>query len=261
MLLPLAIYLAMYDTDRTAWRRWAPVGLIALAIPVSISRSAIISIGVALAVLVVLMPPRQRLVALCVAPVALAGVFMSAPGVIGTLTTLFRMGTSDGSVMSRVTDYPAVELLVLHAPWFGRGGGTYIPDNTNALFLDNQYLLTAIELGLVGVVVLAALFLVPVISALVARRHSRDPELRLLCAALAGAAMPAGVCSLTFDALSFPMFSNVYALVIGLIGACWRLAAAGRLPATIGVRERPIGTHPKAGKPPSTTRTELPAGS
>ena len=67
--------------------------------------------------------------------------------------------------------------------------------------LDNQYLKTAVELGLVGVVVLAAFFLVPVIAALVARRRSGDPELRLLCAALAGAALAAGVCSLTFDSL------------------------------------------------------------
>jgi hypothetical protein len=36
------------------------------------------------------------------------------------------------------------------------------------------------------------------------------------------------VCSLTFDSMSFPMFVNVYALVIGLVGACWRLAAAER---------------------------------
>ena len=45
MLLPLAIYLAMYDTDRSAGRRWAPVALIALAIPASVSRSAIVSVA------------------------------------------------------------------------------------------------------------------------------------------------------------------------------------------------------------------------
>ena len=101
------------------------------------------------------------------------------------------------------------------------------------LILDNQYLKTAIELGLIGVVVLVAFFLVPLISALVARRRSGDPELRLLCAALAGAALAAGVCSLTFDSLSFPMFTNVHALVIGLIGACWRLAGAGKESATV----------------------------
>jgi O-antigen ligase len=225
MLLPLAIYLAIYDTDRPTWRRWAPVALIAIAVPISVSRSGIISTVVALAVLVVLMPTRQRLVALCAAPLGLTAVFMSAPGVIGTLSTFFGAGTTDSSVQARLYDYPEVERLVNQAPWLGHGGGTYLPVNP-MLILDNQYLKTAIELGLIGVVVLAAYFLVPLISALVARRRSGDPELRLLCAALAGAALAAGVCSLTFDSLSFPMFANVHALVIGLIGACWRLAAA-----------------------------------
>jgi O-antigen ligase len=239
MLLPLAIYLAMYDTDRSARSRWAPVALIALAIPTSVSRSAVISVVLALAVLVVLMPTRQRLVALCAAPLAVTAVFMSARGVIGTLTGLFLAGTSDDSVMARVYDYPEVERLVDQAPWFGHGGGTYMPENL-IYILDNQYLKTAIELGLIGVVALAAFFLVPLISALVARRRSSDPELRLLCAALAGAALAAGACSLTFDSLSYPMFANVYALVIGLIGACWRLAAADRASATFPARWGPI---------------------
>ncbi len=236
MLLPLAIYMAIYDAGRPARWRWAPVALIALAIPASVSRSAIISVVLALGVLVVLMPVRQRLVAFCAAPLALAAVFMSAPGVIGTLSTFFGAGTSDNSVQARLYDYPEVERLVEQAPWLGHGGGTYLPENP-LFILDNQYLKTAIELGLIGVVVLAVFFLVPMISALVARRRSSDPELRLLCAALAGAALAAGVCSLTFDSLSFPMFANVYALVIGLIGGCWRLAAAGKESAT--ARDRP----------------------
>ena len=239
MLLPLAIYLAIYDTDRPARWRWAPVALIGLAVPVSVSRSAVISIVLALAVLVILMPTRQRLVAFCAAPLALIAVFMSGHGVIGTLWSFFGAGTSDNSVQARLYDYPEVERLVQQAPWLGHGGGTYLPEN-KLFILDNQYLKTAIELGLVGVAVLAAFFLVPLISALIARRRSGDPELRLLCAALAGAALAAGVCSLTFDSLSFPMFVNVYALVIGLIGACWRLAAAGKESATARVRPGPI---------------------
>jgi hypothetical protein len=259
MLLPLAISLAIYDTDRAAWKRWAPVALIGLAIPTSVSRSAIISVGLAIAVLIVLMPTRERLVALCAAPFAVAGIFMSAPGVIGTLTAFFRAGTSDASAMARVYDYPEVERLVHQAPWLGHGGGTYLPENLWYI-LDNQYLKTAIELGLVGVVVLAAYFLVPLISALVARRRSSDPELRLLCAALAGAALAAAACSLTFDSLSFPMFSNVYALVIGLIGACWRLAAVGQVPATPAVRDRAVVAYRGSDEPSSRTRAVLPTG-
>ena len=85
MLLPLAIYLAIFDTDRSARSRWLPVVLIGVAISTSVSRSAIIAAGMALAVLVVLMPARQRLVALGAVPIAVLGAFMSAPGLIGTL--------------------------------------------------------------------------------------------------------------------------------------------------------------------------------
>ena len=183
---------------------------------------------------------------------------MSAPGVIGTLAAFFGAGTSDPSVATRVTTTRWSSGSSSEAPWFGHGGGTYIPDNTLDI-LDNQYLKTAIELGLVGVVALVAVFLVPLIAALVARRHSGDPELRLLCAALAGAALAAAVCSFTFDSLSFPMFSNVHALVIGLIGACWRLAAASRAGAR-RARRGPIATYLEAAEPTPTTRTVLPAG-
>jgi hypothetical protein len=226
MLLPLAVYLAIYDTDnRSPRRRWARVGLIALAIPASVSRSAVISVAVALAVLVVLMPTRQRLVAICTLPFSLAAVFMTTPGLIGTLTSFFGAGTKDPSVAYRVSDYPVVERFLEQAPWFGRGGWTYQPDNALNI-LDNQYLKTAVELGLVGVVALTFFFLVPTIAALLARRRSTEPELRLLCAALAGAALAAAASSFTFDSLSYPMFTGLYSLVIGLIGVAWRLALA-----------------------------------
>ena len=91
---------------------------------------------------------------------------------------------------------------------------------------DNQWLNSVAELGTVGVVALIVFFISPAIVALGARRRSTDLHLRVLCAALAGATLATPLCSLTFDSLSFPMFVNVYALVIGLTGACWRLAAA-----------------------------------
>jgi hypothetical protein len=259
MLLPLAIYLAMYDTERSPRRRWAPVLLIGIAIPASVSRSAILSVMLAVAVFVALMPARPRLVGLCGLPFALCAVFMTAPGVIGTLATFFQAGTSDPSVATRLDDYPLAERLVADAPWFGHGPGTYIPENILEVF-DNQYLKTAVELGFVGLVALAAYLALPVIFALVARRHSRDPELRMLCAALAGAALAATVCSFTFDSLSYPMFSGVSALVVGLIGACWRLVAASTAPAPADVSGKPIATYLEADGPASNTGTPLPAG-
>ena len=108
MLMPLAIYLAISDTDRSPRRRWAPVVMIGLAIPASVSRSAILAVAVALAVLVVLMPARQRVLAMCGLPFAVVGVFMTAPGLIGTLRSFFAAGTGDQSIATRVDDYPLV---------------------------------------------------------------------------------------------------------------------------------------------------------
>jgi O-Antigen ligase len=259
MLLPLAIWLAMHDTGRSARVRWAPVVLIGIAIPTSISRSAILSVALALGVFVMLMPARQRLIGMFAVPLGLCAVFMSAPGIIGTLTSFFEAGTSDPSVATRVDDYPMAERLVHQAPWFGHGPGTYIPDNAFEIF-DNEYLKTSVELGLVGLVALVAYLALPAIFALLARRHSRDPELRMLCAALAGAALAATVCSFTFDSLSFPMFANVSALVVGLIGACWRLVAADRASTPPDDDGGPISKHLEAGAPASASRTVLPAG-
>ena len=250
MLLPIAVYLAIYDTDRTLRRRWFPVLLIAVAIPASVSRSAIIAVALSITLLIVLMPARQRLVAIAASPLAIVAVFMTAHGLIGTLASFFGAGTNDPSVANRVNNYPMVQKLVEQKPWFGSGGGTYIaPDAVH--ILDNQYLHTAIELGILGALALCIYFVVPLVVALVTRARTSDPELRLLCAALAGAAAVATVCSATFDSLSFPLFTNVDALVVGLIGTCWRLSATGsQTKRGQGVRPR-LTTSPSGFPPPA----------
>ena len=222
MLLPLAIYLLMYDRDRRAWKRWLPVLCISLAVPITVSRSAIISLALAFGVFLVLLPSTRRLPLFAALPVVIAGVFAVGHGLVSTLGKYFTLGSSDSSITHRTNNYAYVEELVHHAPWFGIGGGTYIP--TSVHILDNQYLTTTIELGLVGVTVVAFYFFLPFAAALVARNRSHDAELRTLCGALAGAALAATVCSGTFDSLSFPMFAYVDALILGLSGACWLLA-------------------------------------
>jgi hypothetical protein len=225
MLLPLAVWLGIYDdADRRTIKRWAPAVLIAMAAATSVSRSGILAIVAAFGVMVVLMPPVPRAAALCVVPFGVVGAFMTAHGLIGTLASFFAAGQSDSSIQYRTHDYPLAESVWQKAPVFGHGGGTWIPANELNIF-DNQFLNTAVELGLVGLIALLVFLLVPAITALVARKRSADPQLRVLCAALAGAGFAAAACSATFDSLAFPMFLNVYALVIGLAGACWRLAS------------------------------------
>jgi O-Antigen ligase len=228
MLLPLAIYLAIHDLPRSAVSRWLPVICIAVCIPASVSRSAFLGVGVAMGVFILSLRPAQRLAALAAGLLAGLAVFVAAHGLLGTIKSYFEAGTDDPSIAHRVNNYSYVEALVRHAPWFGSGGGTYLPDALH--ILDNEYLTTTINLGLVGLLALAFFFIWPAIAAVVARGRSADPKIRDLCAALGGAALAAALCSATFDSLSFPMFVNVQALVAGLIGAVWVLVESQRKP-------------------------------
>jgi O-Antigen ligase len=242
-LTPLAIWLGMYERDKSRFKRWAPLGFIVLGVATSVSRSAILSVFVAFVVLVVAMPPLPRLAALCVVPIAIAGLFFSAHGLMGEFVSFFSASktANDDSVLYRTHDYPLAEKEWGEAPWFGHGPGTWISATSIDIF-DNEFLNSLVELGAVGVFALLVFLLLPAIAALSARRRSTSPELRLLCAALAGGGFAAAAGSFTFDSMSFPMFVNVYALMTGLAGACWCLAMAEQAPATGTLR--PAGLVP-----------------
>lgn len=229
MILPLAIWLACYDVDRRPLWRWLPVLCIGVAIPVSVSRSGVIAVAVATVIFIVLLPPVPRLVSLALVPVSLLVVYTVVPTVVNTLGSYFAAGSSDRSVATRLDDFPLVERLVGHHPLFGQGGGSYIAADAYQI-LDNEYFKTAVELGIFGLCALFAFYLAPMIAALSARRRSQDLEVRMLCAALAGASAAAVVCSATFDALSFPMFVGTEALVVGLSACLWRLTTQATNP-------------------------------
>ncbi|SNS67453.1 O-antigen ligase [Geodermatophilus saharensis] len=227
MMMPLALALAIQDRSRGAWRRWGPVALIGLSVPASVSRSAVLSVLVALVVFVVLLPARTRASAVVFLPVGALLLVLARPGYIRTLATFIGAGSDDLSVSSRLDDYPMVQKMVAEHPWLGTGGGTFMP--LDALdILDNQYLKGAVELGVIGLTGVVAWLVIPVVTALHARHRSADPTLRLVAAALAGAACANAVSSATFDSLSFNMFAGLHALVVGCIGACW--IQSGRQP-------------------------------
>jgi O-antigen ligase len=219
MLLVLAVYLLMNDKDRPTWQRVVPVLCILVSVVGSVSRSGVIAVAVAFLVLVVSLPPVRRLKGLSAIPVALGAVFVVSHGLLGTLDSYFLAGGNDPSIAHRTNNYPYVEALIRQSPWLGQGGNTYIADATH--ILDDQYLTTAINLGLLGLAALAFYLAWPVLVAFVARRRTEDPETRELCAALGGASLAAVICAGTFDGFSFPMFFDLQALVAGLTGAVW----------------------------------------
>jgi O-antigen ligase len=251
MLLPVAIWLAFYDTDRPLWKRLTPILLIGLCIPMSVSRSAILAAGVSMIVLTICLPPKQRVWILGAAPFGIVGIFGSTPGYMRTILDSFTTGASatDPSITNRLDNYPRVIAFVEAAPWLGRGWGTYLaPDATR--ILDNQYLKSAIESGLFGVLALLLFFLVPALTAAGARARSTEPNMRGLCAALSGACLAAAIGSYTFDSFSFPQFASVEAMVVGLCGACW-----------LGVRRWPHGLAREGDSPILTAPRARTAGS
>jgi O-antigen ligase len=159
-----------------------------------------------------------------IVPLAVVGIFLTAPGLIGTLREFFFLGSKDNSITAREHDIPLVESYVRLHPFFGKGGGTYIPDSQLNI-LDNQYYGFLIELGIVGATLITLCYIVfPPVVAFVARKRCRSETSRVLGAALGAAAAVAIPVTFTFDSFGFPMFVGSFALLVGLIGGYWCLA-------------------------------------
>lgn len=245
MILPLAIWLALSTRDAHRWTRWAPVVLLLGGVVVSVSRSSVVAVVVGLAVFTPMLPAKERLAMVVMAPVALTAVFVFVRGYFATMFEYIAGATSDPSVTTRTDDYAFVDEMILKEPIWGHGPGWYIFRNAVEI-TDNQYILTAINLGLIGVLALLVLLLGPGVVSLGTRRRTSDPDVRLLCAAVASACLAGTVCSATFDSLAFPMFAGVSALLAGLAGATWLL---GRFPPTddSAVAPKSIFVDPVAG--------------
>ena len=221
MALPLALHFAAHDATRPLLRRyWAPA-LIALAIPLSISRSAILGGAMAMVVLLPSWPvTRRRRVYGLMALLGMA-VYVAVPGLLGTLQGLFLGIKGDDSARSRTDSYAIVGEFLARSPLFGRGLGTFLPAYR---ILDNQLLGTAIELGAVGLLALGAMLAITMRSAITVKRWAAS-EADLGQSLAAGVA--AGSISLaTFDALSFPMAAGVLFLLVGSVAALVRLTTA-----------------------------------
>ncbi|HKE99804.1 MAG TPA: O-antigen ligase family protein [Actinomycetes bacterium] len=221
MALPVALHCAFTAVQGRLWR-WVAVALIGAAIPMSLSRSAILGLLAAALVLLPTWSPRRLAGAALLLPVFAVAMKGVAPGLLGTIKSLFTGLQSDPSFQGRTEDYAVVGKFISQAPVFGRGFGTFNPGDY--VLLDNQYLGTLIETGMVGLITLLLLFLIGIFTARGARRRSNDPDFRDLGQSLAASVMVAMVSFVTFDAFAFPMATGTTFLVIGLAGAAWRVA-------------------------------------
>ncbi|MFC8038220.1 O-antigen ligase family protein [Paenarthrobacter sp. NPDC057355] len=241
MLLPLSIWRGVYDKSGRKWLHWLGTSLLVFAIAATVSRSGILGVVVGLACLVPFLPKAARSWVALVAPAAAAFLFLTIPGLVGTLLLVFSWGAEDPSITTRTDNYPRVVAMFQERPILGTGPGNFVPGNLT-LVLDNQYLGSLVTMGVVGLVAIGAYFVLPGASALLAGSRARDPELRSLCGALAGSGLVAAACSAGFDSLSFPVFALTYPFVVGLAGAAWIMVKReASTPTTLNVAARKAG--------------------
>lgn len=226
--LPLAIHYARFSASESQRRNAATAAiLIGVAVPMSLSRSGVLSIVVGLGVLALGWTWRERLQGLMVAVIALPVLWGTIPGLVGTIISLFRGSGNDPSVQDRIARRPAMMELIRERPFFGLGNGTWSVDDY--LLVDSEWYVSTLELGLVGMaIVLSALgfgFFLPLV--LRGRLSVPDPATRHLCQAMSASIGGLVVSIATFDAFHYRMLMGMLFVLIGGAGALWRLQPRG----------------------------------
>jgi O-antigen ligase len=222
--LPLAIHQARFAPPARRFRNWMQVGIIATAMAMTVSRSAILVFAVIALVLFPTWAKRYRNRAYRAVLGALVVAWLAAPSILGSFGDLIDHFGTDTSITSRTAAYSSAISLIAEHPWLGQGFQTFFPQNY--FFVDNQYLTSMIETGFAGALSLLALFATGWFVVRSARRTSCDPRTCDLLQCLAASVAAAAVSFATFDALSFVIAPGLTFLLLGCAGAAWRLTRA-----------------------------------
>ena len=222
LCLPLALHRARFAAPGARFGRWLQAGLIAGAMPMTISRSAVLGLVAVAVTLLPTWPQRLRRIMYLIMLGSVGLIWVAVPNVLTVFQQLFAQIGSESSSASRLSAYSSAVPFVAQHPWFGRGLQTFLPQAY--FFVDNQYLSTLIETGIVGLLALLGLFATGWLTARSARRAVTDAKTRDLIQCLAASVAAAAVSFATFDALSFNIATGLTFLVLGCVGAAWRLA-------------------------------------
>lgn len=232
MVLPLAIHFTRFGPAARQKYHKVALLLIGIALPMSLSRTGVVGLVVVLLVLAPSWEPAFRRRAFAKGAVFLVAMRFAFPGLLGTIRSLFTSFFVDSSVNDRRSDYGFIADFIAERPVFGRGFFTFLPEIYD--FIDNQFLMSFVETGLIGLIAYCAVFLTPMITCIGLGRRARGElrpvaeaeENRDLAFSLAAAIAVIPAASATFDFLSFSSARVLAFFLIGLSGAFWRLEKA-----------------------------------
>lgn len=226
LCLPLALHYARYAAPGARLWRWLAVAAIATALPLTVSRSAVLGLAVIAGVLLPAWPRRDRWAAVVITAAVTGLAWLAVPSLLAAFGRLFTQIGSESSSTSRIDAYTAAGPFIAQHPWLGRGFSTFFPQTY--FFVDNQYLTSLIETGVIGLAALAGLFVAGLFAAVSARRLATTEKARDLLQSLTASVAAAAVSFATFDGLSFAIASGLTFCLTGCAGAAWRLARTGK---------------------------------
>ncbi|WP_051191958.1 O-antigen ligase family protein [Microbacterium luticocti] len=254
--VPIALTLAALHTARGRVTAWTCAAVISVATLVSASRTALL--GFAAALLAVLPGLDRRVRHRLVAGIAVlaVGAVLARPGLVRTMLAMFTGVATDPSALSRTNGLERVPGFIAVSPIVGSGFGTFLP---RYYIFDDQWVLTTVDSGFLGLIAFAGLVIGGAWSALRARRISDQADVRVIGQGLFAACTTAAVMLAGFDGLSFPISAGVLFLVLGAAGSLRAIAGADHWMTTVRASivdadRPPRGTHRLPGAVPAGQR-------
>jgi hypothetical protein len=166
-------------------------------------------------------------------------IHFASPGALGGIGEILPTSTSQADYSDgRAYDYPAVAPDILNNLILGRGYGTMNTQNWRIYrILDNQYLGTLFQVGVIGLISYLAIVVFGMVTAhgVIRKGGVRAPP---ALAASAGCAA-FGLLSATYDAAAFPQAVYSFLFVAGLLAA---LASKQAQPQLVPAAAAPVGS-------------------
>ena len=220
-LLPLALHQVRYAcTAQERYLHACGAAVLSIGTLISVSRSGIVGLIVGLVVYAWTMPRRAVANLALAATCVLVATQLAAHGVLSTLRYLLFAGNNDPSLAHRSDNIPYILPLMKGKVWTGIGFGTYQPAVYRVL--DDQYLVTLVSSGVIGMAALALLFLAGATLAREGRRRHAEASDKDLGQAIAAGILVLGVSAAFYDELAFRQSALLIFVFLGLAGAFWR---------------------------------------
>jgi O-antigen ligase len=264
MLVPLAIYLGRRHRRRL-W--WLLAALLAMGAMATVSRTAIVMLLVIILVYLWLRPRETKRLWPLIIPVLIIS-HLALPGTLGSLKDAFfpsgglvaeQQSGANTYGSGRLADFGPGLSDFAKEPLLGKGYGTSITDQAraNAPILDDQWLGTLLETGILGAFGWAWLF-TRVVRRLGRAAKADDSADGWLFAGIAASVLAFAVGMWTYDAFSFIQVTILMFMLIAFASALFSIEGApggslARLP-----RPRPRPAVPRVRAAARRGRRRLP---